>query len=336
MPLPTLTDIAAASGVSLATVDRVMNGRGSTSARSRARVLEAAATLGYRDTPSPVAQADRPVRLAFALPKGTNAFIHELGQHVADQASTMPGVTAFVHEIPRMKPLLLAQSLRGLKGKVDGIAIVAIDHPAVRDAIRHLIVSGVHVVTIASDIPSLPHLGYIGLNNAQAGRLAGYILGRLLPKGQPCKIAAFAGSLSYRGHQEREMGFRQILTEEFPHLELVEIADVHEDRAKARARVSALLAAHPDLAGIYNAGGATAGIGAELAAYPDIIFVAHDATAGNESLLLEGTLDAIIDQNARLQVREALQTLAQAARGKSYRMVPPRVQIIFRENLPEE
>ena len=42
-------------------------------------------------------------------------------------------------------------------------------------------------------------------HNRQAGRLAGFLLGRLLGTSAPRKVAMFAGSLSYRGHQEREM-----------------------------------------------------------------------------------------------------------------------------------
>jgi len=333
MTNPTLADIAAKAGVSLATVDRVMNGRSSASKRSQTRVMQAATDLGYQGLRQPTKSHKQPVKLIFALPEGTNAFIHELGENVTEQARQMPDVTASVVTVPRLNPVALAASIKRLKGKADGVAIVAIDHPAVRDAVKQLIEAGMHVVTIASDLPSLPHLGYIGLDNVQAGRLAGYILGRLLPK-TPAKIAAFAGSLSYRGHQEREMGFRQILSEDFPHLHLVEIVDVREDRKEARNRMAALLKTHPDLAGIYNAGGATAGIAEALP--NDIVFVAHDATKGNETLLLDGRLDAVIDQNARLQIREALLALTHAARQEDFQMVPPRVQVIFRENLPSE
>lgn len=335
MPNPTLADIAAHAGVSLATVDRVMNGRSSASKRSQTRVMKAAEELGYEGL-RPVSDAPKkPVKLVFALPDGTNAFIHALGEHVAEQAQQMPGVIASVVKVPRMNPVALAASITRLKGKADGLAIIAIDHPAVRDALRQLIEAGTHVVTIASDLPSLPRLGYIGLDNMQAGRLAGYILGRLLPA-NPAKIAVFAGSLSYRGHQEREMGFRQVLTEDFPHLTLVEIVDVHENRNEARARTTTLLQAHPDLAGIYNAGGATAGIAEALVDQHQIVFVAHDATKDNERLLLNGCLDAVIDQNARLQIREALLALTHAARQEDFQVVPPRVQVIFRENLPSE
>ena len=37
-------------------------------------------------------------------------------------------------------------------------------------------------------------------------------------RGGPGEVALFAGSLSYRGHEEREMGFRHMLAEDFPEL----------------------------------------------------------------------------------------------------------------------
>jgi LacI family transcriptional regulator len=52
---PTIHDVAERAGVSIATVSRVLNDRGDTSARTRERVREAAAALGY--TPDPAARA---------------------------------------------------------------------------------------------------------------------------------------------------------------------------------------------------------------------------------------------------------------------------------------
>ena len=47
----TLADVARAAGVGVATVDRVLNGRATVSARRMDRVYEAARTLGYHGLP---------------------------------------------------------------------------------------------------------------------------------------------------------------------------------------------------------------------------------------------------------------------------------------------
>jgi LacI family transcriptional regulator len=278
------------------------------------------------------------MRILFLLPEGTNAYMRELADQVERQGRERIGVDARVETFPGLDPPALAARLAGLEGGVDAVALVALDHPVVRQAVTALVRAGTQVVTLASDIHNVPRLCYIGIDNGQAGRLAGYVLGRLLGAGRQAKIAVLAGSLGYRGHQEREMGFRQILAEDFPGLELVAIREIHEDREKDYRAVSDLVLAHPDLAGIYNVGGGTAGIARALEEQHrrDVVFVAHEATAQNRSFLLDGTLDAVIDQNPRVAVRETLDALTAAARGLQPRPVAPRVQIIFRENLPND
>ncbi|SMY06181.1 LacI family DNA-binding transcriptional regulator [Flavimaricola marinus] len=339
MPNPTLADVALRANVSLATVDRVLNDRSGVSDRTRARVLSAATDIGYLETGTATLA---PVRLAFVLPEGTNAFVHELARHVTEQSGLMEQVSASVERVTGFDPVALAEKIAALRSEVDGIAMLAVDHPIVREAVRSLVADGKAVTTIGSDVRTVDHLGYIGIDDMQAGRLAGYLIGRLTGaesrrEEHPGKVAFFAGSLSYRGHQEREMGFRQILREEFGGLTIAAHREVQDSRALAETEMEAILREHPDIVAVYNAGGGTAGIAAVLertGRAEDITFIAHDLTDGNTSFLLRGTLDAVIDQNARHEVREALTTLVHAVRGTAYRMVPPRLQIVFRENLP--
>jgi LacI family transcriptional regulator len=68
----------------------------------------------------------------------------------------------------------------------------------------------------------------------------------------------------------------------------------------------------------------------------DVIFIGHDLTDFTKEALLAGTIDIIIDQNPRVQVREAYQQLFRGARGQSWNAHPLRIQIISRENIPED
>ena len=195
------------------------------------------------------------------------------------------------------------------------------------------------MVTLASDVLNVPRVAYVGIDNRQAGRLAGYILGRFLPKRKDAKVAFFAGSRSYRGHEEREMGFRSVLAEDFPGAQIVAQCESMDDRERAYAETRAVLEAHPDLAAIYNAGAGNPGIAralGERGLAGRVVLIGHEATEGNKRLLLDGVLDAVIDQNPRVEAREALGVLAGAARQEPYALVPPRLQIVFRENLPED
>jgi LacI family transcriptional regulator len=333
----TLTDIAHEAGVSPATVDRVLNDRPGVQARTKAQVLAVARRLGY--LPADPLHNLRPLKLAFLLPEGPNAFMRDLAAQIALQTPHYAAVSVQIHQIAGFDPARLAGQLTALQGQNDGLALIAIDHPVVREALRALAQTNIPVVTLVSDIHNTPRTAYIGIDNGQAGRLAGYVLGRFLGKTRPAKVALFAGSLAYRGHHEREMGFRQILSQDFPGFIVSEVREVHEDRDRAYAETLSLLDSQPDLAAIYNAGGATAGIARALkdrGRAGKIVFVAHEATTANKALLLDGTLDGVIDQNPRVEVREALNTLIHAARGTPYKGTAPRLQMIFRENLPNE
>lgn len=341
---PTLFDIARVAQVSPATVDRVMNSRPGASARTRAQVLAAARKLGYlpdlqgeqAQQASQASQASQ-MRLHLLLPHGTNAYIAELSRQAQEQAKGWPHIELDITRSRALDPLALADALARCADKADAVAVVAMNHPAIREAIRTLAVANIPVVTLASDIADAPRQAYIGIDNGQAGRLAGYTLVRFLGGAPQGKIALFAGSIGYRGHQEREMGFRQILAEDFPQVQLLELRESREDRNKAHSETRALLEAHPDLTGIYNAGGATVGIAAALedaGRDKDIVFVAHEATEENKAYLLSGTLDAVINQNARAQIAETLRTLSHAVKGREHTPDPLELQLVLRENLP--
>jgi LacI family transcriptional regulator len=335
----TLIDIAREAGVSPATVDRVINNRTGVRERTREIVLETARRLGYLSSEQVASEGQiEKIRLDFVLPVGTNTFIKMLQNQLSLQGSVRWDLDVKVHSIEGFNPDTLARKLHDLHGKTKGVGVIALDHPTVREAIRALSASGVKVVTLATDILHVPRVAYVGIDNRQAGRLAGYVLGRFLGTIEPKKVAMFAGSLSYRGHEEREMGFRHVLAEEFPNLTIVELREMRDDREKAYAEAAALLDRYGDLAGIYNIGAGNQGVARALRERNlerSVAFLGHELTEGTKQLLLDGTMDAIIDQNPRVEAREALNLLSQAVKGLPYEGHPPRLHVIFKENIPE-
>lgn len=334
----TLTDVAREAGVSAATVDRVLNNRPGVRERTRELVLDVARRLGYVAIDPGQSSSPGTIRLDFVLPVGTNSFIRALHSHLRQQADTRPELDVHIHGIEGFNPDRLAATLHDLSGQTLGVGLIALDHPTVREAIRALSHDDIKVVTLATDVLHVPRIAYVGIDNRQAGRLAGYLIGRLLGREAPLKVAMFAGSLSYRGHQEREMGFRHILAEEFPNLSIVELREMLDDRERAYDEASALLDRHKDLAGIYNIGAGNQGIARALRERglgKAVILVGHELTEDTKGLLLEGTMDAVIDQNPRVEAREALNLLTSAIRGATYESHPPRLHLILKENIPE-
>lgn len=336
----TLSDVARQAGVSAATVDRVINNRAGVRARTREIVIETARQLGYiaPDMSDPAVAAGHSMRLDFVLPVGTNSFIRNLLEQIGAQGAARSDLDVRIHAIEGFNPDTLAATLSGLEGKTSGVGVVALDHPTVREAIRALSAKDIKVVTLATDVLYVPRVAYVGIDNRQAGRLAGYLLGRLLGADAPRKVAMFAGSLSYRGHQEREMGFRHVLAEEFPNISIVELREMLDDRERAYSEASALLDRHPDLAGIYNIGAGNHGVARalkEAGRERSVVLIGHELTEGTKRLLLDGTMDAVLDQNPRVEAREALNLLTHAVRGLPYDAHPPRLHLILKENIPE-
>lgn len=334
----TIIDVAVAAGVSAATVDRALNGRAGVHARTRSRVMRAAQRIGYLMAAADPAAELAPIRLGFVVPGGSGTFLANLSRALQAASGAAPATEVAVHRLDTYRPEALAAGLRRVATDADGIGVIALDHPAVREAIRDLVAHGKRVMTLVSDISDVPRAFYVGIDNRAAGRLAGHLLGRLLrvPAGE---VALFAGSLGYRGHEEREMGFRGLCAEDFPDLRLLPTREIEDDTAQAYAAARDLLAGHPALAGIYGLGGGTRGIARaleEAGAGGRIVFVGHELTEHTRRFLVGGLMDAVIDQDAADEARRAVALLAQAVRHVPVPPVPLlRVQAIFRENIPD-
>lgn len=333
---PKLDEIARIAGVSKATVDRVLNNRSGVQEHTRLHVLKVMAEL--LGEAGDDAKAN-PIRLDFVLPGGTNAFIADLAAHLERQAGLRDHVDIVVHRLAGIEAEEIALKLDSLRPLTQGIGLIGLDSPLVREAVRKLIASGVAVLTLVSDISHVGRVSYVGIDNRAAGRLAGYLIGRFLP-GARGKVALIAGALAYRGHEEREMGFRHILQERFPDMEIIAPREIREDPERAYEEVSALLRDYPDLLAIYCIGAGSEGVARALVEHKrekDIVFIGHDLTEDTRCFLLDGIMDAVIDQNARVEARDAVDRLVRAVRGESdIPHVTVRIQSVFPENIPTE
>src|SRR6187549_367218 len=93
----TLEDVARTAGVSLATVDRVVNQREGVRAKTVARVEAAVAKLGYRaDVAAARLARGQTFRFAFVLPTGSNSFMTNLTEQVQRTADWLIGHRGFI------------------------------------------------------------------------------------------------------------------------------------------------------------------------------------------------------------------------------------------------
>ena len=336
----TIRDIARAAQVSTATVDRVLNHRPGVKATNRHRVLEAAARLGYLPETGNLAMPARPAQLEFILPVGTNLFLDELAWHLEDFCRRLPLVSSCrMHRLTTAQPEEFISALDELGLHTAGIGVVAVDDPRTRAAIARISEAGMRVVTIVSDLPSSQRADYVGIDNRTAGRTAGKLMGQML-SGDAVGVTLFLGSRKYRGHEEREAGFRAVLNEEFPNITVAEAVETDDSSAKGYQAAISIFARQPGLGGVYIAGGGRSGVIRAVketfsSGRRPLVFC-HDLTQHTREELLAGVLDIVVDQNARLIAEQAiihlLGTLASSAPYLTKKLIEPR--IITRENMP--
>jgi LacI family transcriptional regulator len=336
-----ITDVAAAAGVSTATVDRVLNDRPNVRAATRQRVLAAAAELRYLPESELLRSLQpAPMPLAFLLPAGTNRYLQMLGDYIGYEHDALAPFnvrcrSAFVDSFD---PAQLAAALKRHGRDAAGIAFMALEHPLVREAVDRLVERGVHVVTLISDLPGSKRAAYVGLDNRAAGRTAGLLMGRFLG-GRRGKVAMIAGSLSYRGHEEREMGFLHVMSESFPQLKVVGVREGRDDAATNQRLARGLLEQHPDLIGLYNIGGASDGVGRalqEAGREQKVVFIGHGLTPDTRGMLIDGTLDAVITQHQPATVLNCVRIFTNLRDGREplTGVDPVGINVVLRENLP--
>jgi LacI family transcriptional regulator len=326
MPRTTLEDVARAAGVSLATAERVQ---------------AAVDLLKYRpDRLAARLARGRDHRFRFVLPAGDNAFMQALEKEVRAAAERFADerVQIGITHVDVFDGDVLATALEGLQGEVDGIAVVALDHPRVREAIDELAAAGVTVVTLVSDVPRATRAHYVGIDNSAAGRTAASLLGRFLA-GKEGKVGLIAGSVALRDHIERQLGFEQVMNRDFPRLKVLPIREGRDEDDRAEALCRDLLRDNPDLVGLYNIGAGTSGIVTALESEGrerDIVFVAHDLTTFNRKYLIRGAIDAIIHQDPGHEVRSAARLLIAEREGLPIYPGQERIRIdiFLRENVP--
>ena len=148
-------------------------------------------------------------------------------------------------------PDALQEAVDKLSLRANGVGVVAVDHPKTRNILRELSQAGIRLVTILSwDVPAAPRSAYVGIDNRMAGLdrrpVDGAVLVRAIrPRRDGCRLPVLWG------HEEREMGFRSVLAEDFPNLLVHSAVEINDEPAASYSAAIAVLRAEPQLLGIY-------------------------------------------------------------------------------------
>lgn len=339
---PTVNDIAREAGVSLATVDRVLNARPGVREKTIKAVNDAIAKLGYvRDLTAANLARSRNYLMAVVLPDTESQFIQSLADALADAGSMAAAtrIEARIYRFPAEDPHALAALLATLPGRgIAGVALMAPETPILRDAVRSLRAKGLPVVALVSDLPNTGRDHFIGIDNSAAGRTAGVLMGRFLGGG-PGQVLVLGSSLLARDMIERRRGFDEVMLRDFAGLEVLPSLETHGSGRTLRQVVAQMLANAPGVRGIYAMGDghrALTQVIDDMGLSEKLTVICHELTPHVRHALEAGSITAVITQNLGHLARSTLRVLRAKADNlpldEGQEQI--RIEIVLRENLP--
>ena len=343
MPRPTVHDVASEAGVSLATVDRVINGRAGVREKTVDRVNEAVQKLGYvRYTSAANLARQREYRFDVVLPKDTSQFTKTIKEALleASDAQRAERILVNIISVRPDDPHDVARLLHRLRAsKPDGVALMAQETPQVRDAVARLKADGIAVAALLSDLPSSERDFFVGVNSVSAGRTAALLMGRFLGEKRG-KVLVITNSMISRDSIDRRLGFDAVMLDEFSHIQVLPSAETRNDEQRAHDILHRIVAANDDLLGVYSMGAGNQYLLDALRAnkaLKDVVYIAHELTPLTRKALINGEISAVIAQNVGHLARSVLRVLRAKCDGVGIYEAQERIRIdiITLENLPE-
>jgi LacI family transcriptional regulator len=289
---PTIHDVAREAGVSSATVDRVLNGRERVREETARKVYDAARLIGYHAASliGQRVQADLPrLRLGLVLHKERQAFYQAFKAEAERAVTQATGVRASIQVAyaASQSPKDFAELMEGMTGRVDAIAATAVTHPEVTESVLRLNAKGIPCFSLLNDFAQGVRQNYLGLNNLKVGRIAAHMIATA--SHQAGKVAVFVGGYRWQGHELRETGVRSYFREHAPQFQVLDTLINLETRQLTYEATLDLLSRHPDLRGIYCAGGGMEGAIAamrEARAPGEVALVVNELTPESRAALI--------------------------------------------------
>ncbi|MDH3661771.1 MAG: LacI family DNA-binding transcriptional regulator [Alphaproteobacteria bacterium] len=314
----TVADVAIKAGVSVATVDRVLNRRRPVRRETADAVLQAAEALHYYATPlmrRRAAHLGRPVTFGFVLQKRAKPFYRALADALEAETAAASAIrgAARIRFVDELSPRALVRHMRELEDEVDALAVVAIDHPHISDEIERLRAGGTPTLSLLSHLSAPLACGHVGVDGRKAGRTAAWAIERCAKRRGP--VGVLIGSHRYLGHEDREIGFRSYFRERGLGFDIKESIAYLDDETGAHGTLLELLGGGAKPVALYVIGGGVEGVLRALEeeqVSKDVALVCHELNAETRNALIDGTIDMIIDTSIVQVAKRAIEALIEA------------------------
>lgn len=333
-----IREIAGQSGLSEATVDRVLNKRGNVRESTVREVYDAIADLDRQREQIKLGGRTFMIDVVMQAPARFSAAVR------AALESELPflrpaTIRSRFHLRESAEPNELVHRLDRIRQRgCHGVVLKAPDVPEVSDAVDRLEARGIPVVTLVTDLPQSARRAYVGIDNRAAGQTAAYLINQWLGDSTTQVLVSLSSS-AFRGEEEREIGFRAAMRRSAPGRRIVEITESAGLDAPMRELVQQALERHPKIEAVYSIGGGNVATveSFEATGRTCRVFVGHDVDEDNRMLLRQGRISAVLHHDLNQDMRRACQVIMHAQHALSGAGVvagPSPVQVVTPYNIP--
>jgi LacI family transcriptional regulator len=298
---PGFRDVAELAGVSVTTVERVLNERGSVSPKTRMKVLEAASQIALRRVlPNPDFSN---LRIEAILPANPTPYWQKLSAALKDAKKHLPrGVTLHRTFVPENDRDAMIRAITSAEMKKSALIVAAEIDAEIERSLKDFIEQGGILVCISTMISGLPAHAFSGIDNVAAGRTAASLVNFGL-RASGGHVLVLQANSTMQSHRDRIEGF-------IGHLDksaTFEIFLTNETPGASREHFAAMLAEGRKPSAVYETGDPGDEIASIMETLRDKpIWIGHERNDVHDELMRQGVLDFVIDQDPLRQARWAL------------------------------
>ena len=334
-----LKEIAQQSGLSTASIDRVLNGRPNVSPQTKARVKRAISELEGQETQ--LAARGRRMFFDFVIeaPDRFSREVRQAAEQVLPKIGTAVCRPRFVLQ-PKMSEVEVLSTLaRILKRGSQGVCLKVRDLSSIRAAVDRLTKVGIPVVTLVTDLTGTNRIAYVGLDNKSAGRTAAYLIAKSLQTTDGTVLTSRSNDL-FLGEEEREAEFIKTLNHHAPNLRIVDVTGgqgVHHETALLMDKAVGHLGY---LCAVYSMGGGNITILdvlEENKITPDV-YIAHDLDEDNRALIEARRISFVLHHDLRIDLENVFQAFLHHHKLLNGILLTriSNIQVVTPENIPVE
>lgn len=297
----TIKDIAEAANVSRGTVDRALHDRIGVCQDVKENVKKIAEEMGYKVnlTGRSLAYQKNPIKIGLIILNKEDSLFDEILEGVKHAYRELKDFGISV-EYSIMESISVNEQLRCIKGlekkNIRGLALAPIDEDIIRVELNKLSRKNIKIVTYNTDIFGIERICFVGQNAIKSGRVAGQLMGKLLPKGG--NIAIITGPAKLKGLDERKTGFEEIIKNEYPDIKVIDWVEILNDKESPYLKTMEFFKKYSDLNGIFITGRGIGGVAKAIHELnkKDIKFVCFDLIPETIGFINDNTIDFTITQ----------------------------------------